>query len=113
MAKDAGITMGAPWHQLQEIATKYRVLSFSSNYALYGDISARMMSVIGQFSPDQEIYSIDECFLDLSGFQHLNLVSYGGQIRQRVRRWVGICFHEGRRYVDGLVPTHHEANHAF
>lgn len=50
----------------------------------------RMMSVLAQFSPDQEIYSIDECFLGLDGFGHLDLVDYGQEIRQRVKQWVGI-----------------------
>ncbi|GAB3249280.1 Y-family DNA polymerase [Chitinimonas naiadis] len=89
-AKAAGVPMGAPWHQLKDLAKKHGVIGFSSNYALYGDMSRRMMEVIGQFSPDQEIYSIDESFLDLTAFQHLDLVDYGHQIRRRVRQWVGI-----------------------
>jgi DNA polymerase V len=53
-------------------------------------MSNRMMSVLAQFSPDQEIYSIDECFLGLSGFEHYDLIAYGQEIRQRVKKWLGL-----------------------
>ncbi|PHV09781.1 Y-family DNA polymerase [Chitinimonas sp. BJB300] len=88
--KALGVKMGVPWHQLKDLARQHHILAFSSNYALYGDMSQRMMSVIGQFGPDTEAYSIDECFLDLSGFQHLNLVDYGHALRKRVRQWLGL-----------------------
>lgn len=88
--KALGVKMGVPWHQLKELAKQHGIIAYSSNYALYGDMSRRMMEVIGQFSPDQEIYSIDESFLELSAFQHLDLQAYGQQIRQRVRQWTGI-----------------------
>ncbi|PHV10527.1 Y-family DNA polymerase [Chitinimonas sp. BJB300] len=87
--RDLSVKMGTPWHTLHGFARQHQIIALSSNYALYGDLSARMMSVIGQFSPDQEIYSIDESFLDWSGFQHLDLVAYGHQLRERVRHWVG------------------------
>jgi len=85
-----GVKMGAPWFQLRNFARKHGIVALSSNYALYADMSNRMMAVLGQFSPDQEIYSIDECFLGLDGFGHADLVAYGQAIRQRMKQWVGI-----------------------
>lgn len=87
--KALGVPMGAPWFQLKDLAKQHGIIARSSNYTLYGDMSHRMHSVIGQFSPDQEIYSIDESFLDLTGFNR-DLIEYGQQIRSRVLQWVGI-----------------------
>ena len=84
-----GVPMGAPWFKLRDLARQYGIIARSSNYTLYADMSQRMHSVIGQFSPEQEIYSIDETFLDLSGFR-CNLIDYGLQIRSRVGQWIGI-----------------------
>lgn len=88
--KGLGIKMGTPWFQMREQARKHGIVALSSNYALYADLSNRMMAVLGQFSPDQEIYSIDECFLGLDGFSHLDFVEYGQTIRHRVKQWIGI-----------------------
>jgi DNA polymerase V len=88
--KALGVKMGAPWFQLRDLARRHGIVALSSNYALYADMSNRMMAVLGQYSPDQEIYSIDECFLGLDGLEHLDLVEYGRAIRRRVRQWVGI-----------------------
>lgn len=87
--KALGVPMGAPWFQLKDLAKQHGIIARSSNYTLYGDMSQRMHSVIGQFSPDQEIYSIDESFLDLTGFNR-DLIEYGQQIRSKVLQWVGI-----------------------
>ena len=97
--KALGVKMGTPWFQLKDLARQHGIIAKSSNYALYADISNRMMTVIGQFSSDQEVYSIDECFIGLGGFSHLDLMDYGKQIRQRVLKWVGIpvCV--------GIAPT--------
>jgi DNA polymerase V len=84
-----GVGMGVPWFKLRELAKQHGIIARSSNYTLYGDMSQRMHSVIGQFAPEQEIYSIDETFLDLTGFNR-DLIDYGQQIRQRVRQWTGI-----------------------
>ncbi len=89
-AKALDIGMGVPLFKVRDIIRKNRIVVLSSNYTLYGDMSQRMMAVVRQFSPRQEIYSIDESFIDLAGFDHLNLTELGQQIRQRVRRWVGI-----------------------
>ncbi|MDA8257734.1 MAG: Y-family DNA polymerase [Betaproteobacteria bacterium] len=89
-AKALGVKMGAPWFQLKDLAKKHGIIALSSNYALYGDMSNRMMSVLAQYSPDQEIYSIDECFLGLDGFAHVDLIAHAQAMRRQVRQWVGI-----------------------
>jgi len=88
--KALGVKMGAPWFQLKDLARKHGILALSSNYALYADMSSRMMSVLGSYSPQQEIYSIDECFLGLDGFPPAELAAYGQRIRQQVKLWVGL-----------------------
>ena len=88
--KALGVKMGTPWFKMQALARKHGIVALSSNYELYADLSQRMMSVLAQYSPDQEIYSIDECFLGMDGFAHVDLMAYGREIRERVRRWVGI-----------------------
>ncbi|MFM5960062.1 MAG: Y-family DNA polymerase, partial [Dolichospermum sp.] len=88
-AKQIGIRMGAPWFECQPLAKKHGVKALSSNYALYADMSNRVMSLLRDFSPQQEVYSIDECFLDLTGIQG-DLADYGQQIRQRVLQWTGL-----------------------
>ncbi|MDT8311536.1 MAG: Y-family DNA polymerase [Methylophaga sp.] len=89
-AKALGIPMGAPWFQFADIARQHNIVTLSSNYALYGDMSNRVMRIVSQFCPDQEVYSIDECFLDLTGFQHLDLTAYGQQMRDTIRQWTGL-----------------------
>lgn len=88
--KALGVKMGQPWFQLKDLARRHGIIAYSSNYALYANMSNRVMGILRQFSPEQEVYSIDECFLDLSGFRHRNLAEYGQQIRQRVRQWTGL-----------------------
>lgn len=88
--KALGVSMGAPWFQLKDLAKKHGIIAYSSNYALYADMSNRVMEILSQFSPDQEVYSIDECFLDLSGFQNRDLTNYCQSMRQRVKQWVGL-----------------------
>ncbi len=88
--KALGIGMGAPWFKFKDLARQHGIVAYSSNYALYADMSNRVMSIIRQFSPDQEIYSIDESFLDLTSFQGRDLVEYAQQMRIRILRWVGL-----------------------
>lgn len=88
-AKDLGIKMGDPWFKIKHLEHSHGLLALSANFALYGDLSARMMNVIGQFSPLQEIYSIDESFLDLTGIPGPGR-ELGTSIRDRVKQWVGI-----------------------
>lgn len=88
--KALGVKMGAPWFQMRDLARQHGIVAMSSNYALYADMSNRMMAILAQYSPDQEIYSIDECFLGLDGFDHVDLVEYGKAMRRQVKQWVGI-----------------------
>ncbi|MEI7613651.1 MAG: Y-family DNA polymerase [Betaproteobacteria bacterium] len=88
--KELGVKMGTPWFQMKDLAQKHGIHALSSNYELYADLSNRMMGVLGKFSPEQEIYSIDECFLDLSGFERYDLIEYGKEIRQTVKQCIGI-----------------------
>jgi DNA polymerase V len=90
-AKLLGIPMGAVAFQLKEVIAKHQVNVFSSNYTLYGDMSNRVMTELGKFTPEIEIYSIDEAFLDLTGFErHYNLNDYGLKIKKIVTRNTGI-----------------------
>ncbi|NJD33455.1 MAG: Y-family DNA polymerase, partial [Betaproteobacteria bacterium] len=89
-AKALGVRMGAPWFQLRELARKHGIVALSSNYALYGDMSRRMMTVLAQYASDQEIYSIDECFLGMDGFDHFDRIAHAQAMRQHVRQWIGI-----------------------
>ncbi|CAG1023376.1 Protein UmuC [Methylococcales bacterium] len=88
--KALGVKMGTPWFQLSELALEHGIVALSSNYALYGDLSVRFGGILRQFSPRQEVYSIDESFLDLTGFDSVDLTEYGQRIRQRVLQWVGL-----------------------
>ena len=87
-SKALGIKMGVPWFEIQERAEQDGILALSSNYALYADISNRVMSVLREFSPRVEVYSIDECFVDLTGMPKLRDISY--QMRERVGQWIGM-----------------------
>jgi DNA polymerase V len=87
--KALGVPMGEPWFKLKDLAKKHGIIALSSNYALYADMSNRVMSILGDFSPRQEIYSIDECFLDLDGMP-ANRVETGQVIRKRIMQWVGV-----------------------
>lgn len=89
-AKALGIRMGEAWFEIRAFAQRNGVAVFSVNPALYADMSNRMMNVLLLFSPHQEIYSIDECFLGLDGYTHLDLLGYGQQIRKRVQQWLGL-----------------------
>ena len=88
--KALGVKMGTPWFQMKDLARKHGIIALSSNYALYADMSNRMMSVLARYSPDQEVYSIDECFLGFEGFSHFDLVAHAQLMRRQVRQWVGI-----------------------
>ncbi|HYW76703.1 MAG TPA: hypothetical protein VFA48_08770, partial [Gammaproteobacteria bacterium] len=87
-AKALGIAMGAVYHLVSSDLHRNGVAVFSSNYALYGDMSRRVMEVLSRFSPELEVYSIDEAFLDLSGFRDLD--ARAREIRYAVWRWTGI-----------------------
>jgi DNA polymerase V len=89
-AKKLGIKMGEPYFKAKRIIDKNNVKVFSSNYSLYGDISQRVMETLARFTPDIEIYSIDEAFLRLNGFENYELSKYCSYIRRTIKQWIGI-----------------------
>jgi len=89
-AKALGIAMGEPAFQKEEVYAKHNVAVFSSNFALYGDMSQRVMRTLAQHSAAMEIYSIDEAFLDCSGLTADGLDRFGSQLRKTVKQWTGI-----------------------
>lgn len=107
-SKALGVPMGAPWFQLQELARAHGILAFSSNYALYADMSSRVVRVLADFTPAMEIYSIDESFLNLEGLAAPS-AEIGLQIRERVARWVGLPVCVGIASTKTLAKL---ANHA-
>ena len=107
-SKALGVPMGAPWFQLKDLARQHDILAFSSNYALYADLSNRVVQVLSDFSPAMEVYSIDESFLDLSGLSEVP-ETLGRQIRERVGRWVGLPVCVGIASTKTLAKL---ANHA-
>ena len=88
-AKDLGIPMGAPAFEYQYVFERQHIAVFSANFELYGDMSRRVMTMLGEYTPKQEIYSIDECFLDLSGIL-VDLQEYGLDMRKKVLKGTGI-----------------------
>ena len=97
-AKALGIKMGAPWFQIRHLAEDAGLVALSANFALYGDMSERMMSLAAGLGQQQEVYSIDECFVDLHGVPG-DLTERARQVRARIRQWIGMptCI--------GLAPT--------
>jgi DNA polymerase V len=89
-AKALGIPMGAPAFKYNPIFKKNKVHIFSSNFPLYGDMSSRVMSILSRYTPNIEIYSIDEAFLEFKGFENYNLENYGKEIRKTILKWTGI-----------------------
>ncbi len=86
-AKKLGIKMGLPWFQLREMQFPERVIAFSSNYELYGDMSQRVMDTLEEMCPRVEVYSIDEAFCDLTGVRNCrNLDEFGHEIRDTIKR---------------------------
>jgi len=89
-AKALGIAMGVPVYQIKELVKKLSVAVYSTNFILYGDMSNRVMNTLAPFVKDMEIYSIDEAFLSLHGFEHFNLENYADTITKTVRKHTGI-----------------------
>jgi hypothetical protein len=88
-AKALGVEMGAPWHLSKDNFRKAGIVVRSSNYTLYGDMSGRVMRVLANFTPNLEIYSIDEAFLSLAGFE-VRLEAHARELRRTVQQWTGI-----------------------
>lgn len=98
-AKALGIPMGAPAFKFKNEIAKHGIHVFSSNYALYGDMSNRVMNILKTYSPNIEVYSIDEAFLKLDGFDYHNLNDYAKEIHKKVKQWTGIPI------CVGIAPT--------
>ena len=99
-AKKLGIKMGVPVFQVRELIHKHGVVAFSSNYALYADMSQRVMNTLESLAPRVEVYSIDESFLDLTGVDFSqSLTDFGLQVRKVVQKWTGITV------CVGIAPT--------
>jgi DNA polymerase V len=89
-AKAVGIPMGAPAFQYQQLFDAKKVHVFSANFALYGDMSSRVMSLLSHYSPDMEIYSIDEAFLEFNGYERFSFSEIGKDMRKKVVQGTGI-----------------------
>lgn len=89
-AKALGIPMGAPAFEYKQLFETHKVFVYSSNYALYGDMSQRVMTILARYTPEIEVYSIDEAFLKFKGFEHFDLNSYGIEIQKKVTKSTGI-----------------------
>ena len=90
-AKQLGVAMGIPWFKIREDYLKKGGIVFSSNYAFYGDMSSRVMSILRSLCPKMECYSIDEAFLDMTDLaSHYDLYDFGCYIRSVTKQWVGI-----------------------
>jgi DNA polymerase V len=99
-AKALGIKMAVPAFQVADLIKKHNIKVFSSNYALYGDISSRVMATLESLAPQIEVYSIDEAFLDLNGFRLMgSLEDYGRMVQQTIKKHIGVpvCV--------GIAPT--------
>ncbi|MDT0555056.1 Y-family DNA polymerase [Patiriisocius hiemis] len=84
------IPMFEPVFKIKEVLIKNKVTFFSSNYTLYGEMSQRVMNILGQFSPNVEVYSIDEAFIDVSGMEHKDLQEYGHHIKDTIYKYTGL-----------------------
>ncbi|HSI23218.1 MAG TPA: Y-family DNA polymerase [Methylophilaceae bacterium] len=107
-AKAIGVRMGQPWFQLRDLAWQQGIVAQSSNYALYADMSNRVMSILAGLGREQEIYSIDECFLDLSGMQSAKLDRHARLIRKTIREWTGLptCVGIGSTKTQAKLANH-------
>ncbi len=96
-AKALGLKMAMPYFHANALIRRHGVIPFSSNYALYADISNRVMATLEHLAPRIEIYSIDEAFVDCTGIP--DLLGFGQQVRQTVLQWTGI------QVCVGMAPT--------
>jgi len=97
-AKLLGVKMGAPYFKIEQYAKQKGIAVFSSNYALYGDMSQRVVQTLSRYAPQIEVYSIDECFMDLSGMPQ-DLTEYCLEMCTVVKQWTGIPI------SIGIAPT--------
>ncbi len=110
-AKDLGIKMGVPLFQIRDIVEKHNVQVLSSNYALYAEMSHRFHSILAEYvAPgEQEVYSIDECFLKLTAYsENYDLIEYAQDMRQRILQWIGlpVSVGIGRSKTEAKLANH-------
>ena len=89
-AKALGVKMAQPWFQCQHLVKPHGLIALSSNYALYADMSRRVMAILAGFTPEQEVYSIDESFLAFSSQLEVNYCEIGLKVREKVFKWTGL-----------------------
>lgn len=89
-AKEIGIPMGAPEFKVRDVIKQHNIKVFSSNYALYGDLSQRVMKILEKFCPNVEVYSIDEAFLNFDGMNILDYHQYGLDVQKKLMKWLSI-----------------------
>ncbi len=107
-AKELGIDMAVPLFKIKEMVETHDVQVFSSNYTLYGDMSNRVMTTLEQYTPNVEIYSIDEAFLNFEGFERKDMFEYCREIRETVYKWTGLPVSVGAAPTKTLAKI---ANH--
>ncbi|WP_291341524.1 Y-family DNA polymerase [Acinetobacter sp. UBA801] len=110
-AKDLGIKMGVPVFEIKDIIHHNNVQVLSSNYALYAEMSRRFHSILSEFvgPGEQEIYSIDESFLELTAYTNkFDLSDYAQQMRERIWKWLGlpVCVGIGRTKTEAKIANH-------
>ncbi len=112
-AKSLGIKMGIPYFEIKSLCSQRNVAVFSSNYTLYADMSNRFMNILSNFGVRQEVYSIDESFLDLSGIS--NLTEHGHKIKKTVKQWISlpVCVGIGQTKVLAKLANHLAKKHNF
>lgn len=90
-AKELGVEMGHPYYKLKPLIKKHRINVFSSNYTLYSDMNKRITTILQSIVPAVEVYSVDECFLDLSSVKkHFNIVEVAKEIKYKIGQWTGV-----------------------
>lgn len=88
--KKLGVPMGCPYFKVEKLLTAHNVRIFSANFRLYGDFSRRVVSILEQFSPNIEVYSVDESFLDISSLGLTDYAAWAEGVHARVKKWTGI-----------------------
>lgn len=108
--KALGVSMGEPWHKLQDLARQHGIVALSSNYALYADFSNRIMTILRTYSPHVEVYSIDEAFLSLNGMGGLwdTPTAMGQDIRAKILQWTSlpVCVGVGASKTQAKLANH-------
>jgi DNA polymerase V len=112
-AKAVGVPMGAPAFKYREMFELNDVQVFSSNYALYGDLSRRVFETLSEFSPNVEIYSIDEAFVDITHLHAPDLKRLGMEIREKILKWTGIPVSVGIARTKVLAKVANEIGKKF